>query len=181
MTTTRRRVSRSIPQALHAVVLERLTQNDPNTKKLYSYRSVAAWLDAEHQVQCSRMAVARLHAAAAEDGERLLVAALREDLREMVDPVRARLSRATKKLDAALKDEKNTQKIAAAVRALTSALDTVSKLSGVAKPVAVDVTSGGQPLVDARALLAASLARLAEEPDAAGAGGTPRVASDGDG
>lgn len=177
----RRRVSRVIPPDLHAAVLERLRQNDPTTGKLYGYRAVASWLEAEHQVVCSHMAVARLHAAASEDGERLLVAALREDLRDMVAPMRADLARGVKALREALKTETNTQKIAAGVRALTGALDTVSKLSGVAKPISVDVTSGGQSLPDAYGLLAASLTRLAQEPDAPGAGEAPEEPPAGDG
>lgn len=162
------RPSRTIPTALHREVVQRLAESDPATGRPYTARAVAAWLNTEHGLKCSHMAVLRVQAAAAERGEQLIVAALREELRDAVAPVATRLLRNTKRLDAALRRENNPSKLAAGVRSLTSALDTLAKLSGVAKPIAFDLTSGGQPLPDAYAQLAAAVARLRAEPAAGG-------------
>lgn len=158
------RPSRTIPTTLHRDVVQRLATADPETGRPYTARAVAAWLGSEHGVRCSHMAVLRVQAAAAERGEQLIVAALREELRDAVAPVATRLLRATKRLDASLRKETSAPKLAAGVRSLTSALDTLAKLSGVAKPIAFDLTSGGQPLPDAYAQLAAAVARLRAEP-----------------
>ena len=56
-----------------------------------------------------------------------------------------------------------------------------AEVTGAKRPQRVDVTSGGQPLADAHAHLAAALARLAQEPDAGAAGDATRDAATGDG
>ncbi len=166
-------LSRIIPASLHAATLAQLAAQNPETGKPFTSREVAAWLFAEHQVKCSHMAVLRLFAAADAQGEQRIVAALREEVRDAVQPALKRLVRGCKALDGAIAGEKNAAKIAAGVRALTGALDSVAKLGGVAAPVKIDVTSGGQALPDAHALLAARLASLSQEPDALGAGLAP--------
>lgn len=172
MTTLR--PSRTIPEKLTAEVLERLKSADPSTGKPYTSRAVAAWLLDTHGVKCSHRAVLRAQAAADERGDALIVAALREELRDAVAPAKARLLRAAKRLDALTSKSKSVKDIASATNALTRALHELAHLGGVAAPLAVDVTTGGKPLPDARAALAQSLARLAEESEPDRSGEAPR-------
>ena len=176
-----RRPPRVIPPSLHAAVRARLREVDPTTGQPYTQRAVAAWLRSEHGVRASRMSVCRLEAAASARGDELIVRALREEMRDAVEPAKRVLSRAVRHLGALILEETDVAKVATGVRAVTGALDTVAKLGGVAAPVSVDVTSGGQPLADAHAHLAAALARLAQEPDAGAAGDATRDAATGDG
>lgn len=164
------RLSRTIPAELHAAVVTRSRENDPATGKPFTYVGIAAWLNTEHGVQASRMAVCRVLAGVHERGEELIVAALRDELRDAVGPAKRALTQAVKRLDEQLKTETKTERLASGVRALSTALGTLAKLGGVAAPVTVDLTSGGQPLPDAHAALAAAVARLAAEPGAGGAG-----------
>lgn len=159
--------SRSIPAELHAPLLAWLRAAHPDGRPR-GYREAVVWLAETHNVRATRMAVCRVVADAEERGEALVIAALREELRDAVEPAKEALRRGIRKLDQLLRTEDDTGKAAQGVRALVAALETTAKLGGVAAPVAVDVTSGGQPLPDAYAELAASLARLAQEPDAAG-------------
>lgn len=127
-------------------VLERLKSIDPSTGKPYTSRSVAAWLRSAHDVKTTYRSVLRLHAAVTERGEALIVAALREELRDAVAPALARLKRASKRLDTLAARSKSVKDLAAATNAMTRALHEVAHLGGVAAPVTVDVTSGGKPL-----------------------------------
>lgn len=161
-----RRGSRTIPAEHHAAVLERLRTKDPDTGKPYTSKAVATWLRETHNVHASSMAVLRLQAAVSEHGDRIIIAALREELRDAVAPVKARLLRATKKLDERLAEETNTQKVAAGVTAMTRALHELTQLGGVAAPISVDVTSGGRSIDELRAEFRQKLARLSQEPDA---------------
>lgn len=164
------RLSRTIPAELHAAIVARSRETDPVTGKPFTYVGIAAWLNTEHGVHASRMAVCRVLAGAHERGEELIVAALREELRDAVAPAKRALLRAVKRLDDQLLTETRTDRLASGVRALSTALGTFAKLGGVAAPVTVDLTSGGQPLPDAHAALAAAVARLAQEPGADGPG-----------
>lgn len=150
--------------------MARAREVDPATGRPPTQRELAAWLGTEHDVHVSRMAVCRALAAADEKGDALIVTALREELRDAVGPAKRALMRAVKKLDDVLQTEKKPEALASGVRALSTALNTLGKLGGVAAPLSVDVTSGGQPLPDAHAALAAAVARLAAEPGAGGAG-----------
>jgi hypothetical protein len=168
--TLKRRACR-IPDELVPAVVAQCAATDPATGRTYTYRGVSAWLASVHGVEASREAVRRLHRRSLEQDETRLVAALRDELREQVAPSIRRLRIATRRLSEMLPGEDNTQKVAAGVRALAATLDTFAKLSGVAKPLAVDVTSGGQPLSDARQRLAENLARLPGLAVPGGAGG----------
>jgi hypothetical protein len=163
------KLSRAIPAAYHAEVQRLRSGRNPDTGVTWTSREVAAYLGATHGLRCSHMAVIRLEAALSERGDALVIEALRGTMLEAVGPQVGRLKRAAKRLDAKLRTEKNTQKVAAGVRAQATTLDTLAKISGVAKPITVDVSTGGQPLPDAYALLSAAMARLAEEPAAGGA------------
>jgi hypothetical protein len=162
------KLSRVIPAAHHAEVQRLRSATNPATGVRWTSREVADHLLATHGVRCSHMAVIRLEAALSERGDALLIEALRGQMLAQVGPAASRLARASKTLARKISTAKDVGKIASGVRAQATALDTLAKLSGVAAPVAVDVTSGGQPLPDAYALLAAAAARLAEEPDAGG-------------
>lgn len=65
-------------------------------------------------------------------------------------------------------------------KAQVSSAKLFADITGANAPKKIDVTSGGQPIEIARAALAASLARIAQEPDADGAGGAPGGAASGD-
>lgn len=180
MTTKRApktRPSRTIPEKLVPAVLERLKSADPSTGKPYTSRAVAAWLFEAHAVKCSHRAVLRVQSASDAKGASLLVEALRAELRDMVAPLRARLGRTAKRLDLLARKSRSVKDLASATNALTRALHEVAELGGVAAPLKVDHTTGGQPLPDARALLASRLASLAQEPDGDGASEAPGDAS----
>ena len=170
--TSKPRGSRAIPSSLHGAVVTRLAEKSPSGKP-YTAQEVATWLQTEHGVTASRMSVLRLHAAVDAKGAALLVEALRATLRDSVGPALARVRRGARRVDALLSKERNTQKAAAGLSALTRALHEIATLGGVAAPIAVDHTTNGQPLPDVYAALAAGLARLAAEPDADCAGDAP--------
>lgn len=180
MTTLKRRSCR-IPDELAPAVIAQCAATNPATSRTYTYHEVSVWLLTEHGITASREAVRRLHRRTLEHDEQRLVAALRDELREQVAPAIQRLRIAARRLSQMVDGETNTQKVAAGVRALTGALDTFAKLSGVAKPVAVDVTTNGQPLHDARAALAEGLARAALAAAEGRAGEAPRGPFPGDG
>lgn len=180
MTLVKRR-SCAIPDALVSETLAQLRATNPTTGRTYTLREVSAWLLQVHGVTASREAVRTLYHRSVEHDEALMVAALREELRDQVAPAIRQVKRAARRIAEMLPKERNLQKVAAGTRALTAALDTFAKLSGVAKPVSVDVTTDGQPLSDARAALAAGLARAALAAAAGGAGEAPREPLPGDG
>lgn len=146
MTLVKRR-SCAIPDALVSETLAQLRATNPVTGRTYTLREVSAWLASTHNVVASREAVRRLYRRSVEHDEALMVAALREELRDTVAPLLARVRRASCRLDAALAGEGDTKALASGLRAATGALTAVAQLSGVAKPFAVDVTSDGQQLV----------------------------------
>ena len=146
-----------------------LRTNDPDTGKPHTARAVAKWLHAEHGLRVSHMTVLRLQAALSERGDALIVAALREELRDAVAPVKTRLLRATRRLDVRLATETNTQKVAAGVTAMTRALHELAELGDVAAPLKVDLTSGGKSIEELRDAVREKIARLSQEPDATGA------------
>jgi len=135
--------SLTIPAHLHAPLLAwlRAPATPPRT-----YRAAIAWLAETHEVKATRMAVCRVVAAAEKRGDALIVAALREELRDAVEPTKAATMRGVRTVDALLRSEDDTAKAAAGLRALTGALETLAKLGGVAAPITVDLTSGGQTL-----------------------------------
>lgn len=161
-------LSRVIPSAHHALVMQLRSETNPDTGAVWTSRDVAAHLAAKHGIAVSHRAVLRLEAALSKKGDALLVQALREEFLDAVGPMKARLVKASKTLARRIAKEADTAKVASGVRALSGVVDSLAKLGGVAAPIAIDVTTGGQPLPDAYALLAAAAARLAEEPAAAG-------------
>lgn len=166
----KRRPSRTIPAEHQAAALAKLRETDPATGKPYTTRGVAAWLLKVHAVKCSHMAIVRLHAAHDARSEALIVAALRETLRDLVAPTAAKLRRSLARLDQLVRGSRSVKDVAAATNAEARALREVARLGGVAAATQIDVTTNGQPLADARSVLAASIARLAQECDAAGGG-----------
>lgn len=103
----------------------------------------------------------------------------RRQVRRYITLVRQRLAAAFKSIPA----EQHAAKVASMLdeafvvarskkdpKGMVSAAKVYAEVTGVKAPQKVDVTSGGQPLPDARALLAASLARLAAEPAPGGSG-----------
>lgn len=170
-TSKRKRPSRAIPEALHGAISAQFKAVDPSTGKPYTSRAIAAWLKTTHGIDASYRTVLRIHAATAEHGHALIVEALRAELRDAVGPAKAKLTRVLRRLDTLAARSKSVKDVAAAVNATTRALHELAHLGGVAAPLAVDLTSGGQPLDIARTRLAESLTRLAQEPDGTAAGG----------
>ena len=173
--------SRTIPAALHAATLARLREVNPDTLRPYSCTEVARWLGEAHGLPVSRYAIERLRVTAEKHTGAQVTAALREEIADAVPAILARLKRTARRLDERARTETNTQKLAAATSSLTRALHELATLGGVAAPLAVDLTSGGQPLEDARATLAARLAGLAQEPEPGSESGTPDGVAAGDG
>jgi hypothetical protein len=163
--------SRTIPARLHAATLARLAEANPDTLRPHTCAEVARWLGEAHGCPVSRLAVQRLRAASEKHTSAQVTSALREEIAQAVPAILARVQRSTKRLDAAAARSTSTKDLAAATNALTRALHELATLGGVAAPVAVDITSGGQPLEDARVTLAARLAGLAQEPVSDGGGG----------
>ena len=154
------KLSRVIPAEHHALVMRLRSEVDPATDRVWSCEAIAAHL-ATLGVTCSRMAVIRLEARLSKRGDAILIEALRGTMLGAVGPMQARVVKASKHVAALVHNEEDAAKAATAMRALTGALDTLAKLAGVAAPMAVDVTSGGQPFNDPREALAAALARAA--------------------
>lgn len=168
--------SRTIPPKLHAATLERLRETNPDTLKPFTCSEVARWLGEAHGCPASRLAVQRLRAAAEKHSSAQVAAALREEIVERLPALLARVDRASRRVAELTRTEKNTQRAAAALNALTRASRDLATLSGAAAALKVDVTSGGAPIADVRATLATQLARLADgsAPDpAGGAAGEP--------
>ena len=178
---TRPARSRTIPANLHAATIARLRETDPDTGRPHTCASVAKWLDTAHGCPAHRLAVQRLRATVEKHTSAQVTAALREEIAEKVPALLAKVDRAARRVATLVGTEKNTQRAAAALNALTRATHELATLGGVAAPLAVDLTSGGQPLVDARATLAARLAGLAQEPEPGGADSAPGGPSSGDG
>ncbi len=135
--------SRTIPAALHDAVLLRLRETDPETRRTYTAVDVAKWLEEAHQLRVSSRAVYRLRAAAEKHTDAQLAAALREEMRELLAPTKAKLSRALRRLDAVSGKSKSTRDLAAAVNATARALESLADLSGVSAPTQIDLAPSG--------------------------------------
>ncbi len=137
---------RVIPYALHTEVCSRLRSINPDTQRHYTAREVAAWLAREHGVRVHYTTVARLYAAIEKHTEERLVAAIRGELRDAVEPTRRKLARALAHLDSLVKSSEDPKAVATAVSAITRALHELATLGGIAVPVAVDLTTHGRPI-----------------------------------
>jgi len=135
-----------IPSSLHAEVIRLRSQTNPDTGAPWTTREVSRWLLDTHGVAASRMAVTRLEAALTKRGDALIAQALRDEMRDEVGPMKARLVKASRQLAAAVASEEDTSKIAAGVRALTGVVDAFAKLGGIAAPMPVDLMSQGKPI-----------------------------------
>lgn len=191
MTTTRRpdrparppraRMSRTIPSELHAPILAWLREPSDSGRPR-TYVAAAAWVGETYGVKITRMSVCRLVATNEARGDQLIIAALREELRDAVEPTKAATMRGVRQVDALLQGEDDTAKAAAGLRALTGALEVLAKLGGVAAPVAVDLTSAGKPIAKlSDAELDAEIARLAGRSGEAGGDAHGAGASQGEG
>jgi predicted Rossmann fold nucleotide-binding protein DprA/Smf involved in DNA uptake len=136
----------------------------------YLDAEVARWLAEAHGCLASRRAVQRLRATVEKHTSAQVTAVLREEIAEKLPALLAKVDRATRRVNDLLATERNTQRAAAALNALTRATHELATLSGVAAPQQLDLTSGGKPLDDVQDRLLARLARFAEEHDQRGAG-----------
>lgn len=166
--------SRTIPAALHAETLARLREINPDTARPYTCAEVAKWLGEHRACPASRLAVQRLRATVEAHTSAQVTAALREEIADKVPALLAKVDRAARRVATLVGTEKNTQRAAAALNALTRATHELATLGGVAAPVQVDLTSGGAPIADVRITLATQLARLAggSIPDEEGGAGS---------
>jgi len=137
--------SRTIPAELHAPLLAWLQGAHPDGRAR-TQADAAVWLASEHGVRVSRMAVTRIVASQTERGDALVVAALREELRDAVGPARTAVVKASRRLVQLLDGEEDMTAVAKGVTALTGALETLAKLGGVAAPIALDVSTAGKAL-----------------------------------
>lgn len=152
-------LSRIIPAALHDAVLAKLGELNPDTRRPYTNREVAAWLGDTHGVQCSHMAVQRLAAAVQKDAEEFAAKALRQEFINSIEPMRVKVMALAKTVSDAVKTEDDTSKAAAGLRAVTGALEAVAKIAGITA-TRVDVTSGGKTIATATVVVLPAL-----EPD----------------
>ena len=138
--------SRTIPAALHAAALARLREINPDTLRPYTCTEVARWLGEARGCPVSRQAVQRLRAAVERQTAEQRNAAIREEFVDLIAPTRAKLSRALRKLDELTDKSKSARDVAAGVNAVARALSTLSDLSGVSAPQAVDLTTNGRAI-----------------------------------
>ncbi len=138
--------SRTIPARLHAAALERLGETNPDTLRPYTCTEVARWLGEARGCPVSRQAVQRLRAAVERQTAEQRNAAIREEFVDLIAPTRAKLSRALRKLDELTDKSKSARDVAAGVNAVARALSTLSDLSGVSAPQAVDLTTNGRAI-----------------------------------
>lgn len=132
--------SRTIPSELHAPLLEWLRGADGG--RVRTHADAVAWLKTAHGVKTHRRAVGRVVASHSERADAIIIAALREELRDAVGPAIDRVKRASKKLDAALGAEEDTKALAVATRAQVATLAELAKLAGLS---ADEVTLKGSP------------------------------------
>lgn len=137
--------SRTIPPALHGPLLAFLREAGPDGKT-HTIRDAAQWLADEHGIKTSARAVARVTAIYNHQAKDLYASILRDEIRDAVGPALDRLRAASRRLGQALEGEDDVKSIALATRAQVAVFDSLAKVSGVAAPVAVDLTSGGQAL-----------------------------------
>ena len=136
----------AIPSSLHAEVMRLRSEMNPDTGAPWTSRETSRWLLDTHGVKASRMAVTRLEAALTKKGAALIAQALRDEMRDEVGPMKAKLVKASRKLALAIESEEDTGKIATGVRALTGVVDAFAKLGGIAAPIALDLVSQGKPI-----------------------------------
>ena len=135
----------AIPPELHAPLLAWMSSNHPDGRRP-THRDAAVWLAETYGVKVSRMSVTRLVASQSERGDAMVVAALREELRDAVGPARTAVVKASRRLVQLLDGEKDMTAVAKGVTALTGALETLARLGGVAAPIALDVSTAGKAL-----------------------------------
>ena len=137
--------SRTIPPALHGPLLAFLREAGPDGKT-HTIRDAAQWLADEHGIKTSARAVARVTAIYNHQAKDLYASILRDEIRDAVGPALDRVRAASRRLAQALDGEEDVKAIATATSAQVAVLEALAKVSGVAAPVAVDLTSGGQAL-----------------------------------
>lgn len=137
--------SRTIPPALHGPLLAFLREAGPDGKT-HTIRDAAQWLADEHGIKTSARAVARVTAIYNHQAKDLYASILRDEIRDAVGPALDRLRAASRRLGQALEGEEDVKSIALATRAQVAVFDSLAKVSGVAAPVAVDLTSGGSAI-----------------------------------
>lgn len=140
-------MSRSIPGKLHAALLDYLA-SDSGDGTPPTYKEAAAWLLKEHGVKTSYMSVARVVAKHSKRGEELLATALREEFRNAIEPMRARVVRMAKLTEEAAREEPDAMNRAIALRSVTGALDTFAKVAGITASK-LDVTTNGKGIATA--------------------------------
>lgn len=137
--------SRSIPTALHGPLLAFLRDAGPDGKP-HTIRDASQWLADEHGIKASARAVARVTAIYNHQAKDLYASILRDEIRDAVGPALDRVRAASRRLAQALDGEEDVKAIATATRAQVAVLEALAKVSGVAVPVSVDLTSGGSAI-----------------------------------
>lgn len=165
-------MSRSIPAKLHAPLLEYLAgESGDGTHP--TYKEAAAWLGEVHGVKTSYMSVARVVAKHSKQGDELLATALREEFRNAIEPMRARVVRMAKLTEEAARAEPDAMNRAIALRSLTGALDTFAKVAGIAA-AKLDVTSNGKGIATASVVVMPPMESDDDDTDAGALAAEPR-------
>lgn len=137
--------SRTIPQELHGPLLEWLRGAGPDGR-VHTLHEAVAWMRDVHGIRTSRRAIARVTSGYSSQAKELYASILRDEIRDAVGPALDRVRAASRRLADALDGEEDVKAIATATRAQVAVLEALAKVSGVAAPVAVDLTSGGSAI-----------------------------------
>lgn len=165
----------AIPEALEEALLAKAGELHPTSGRRWTTRQIAGWLATEHGVACDHTTVAthlrRLR------GERAAIwkEAFREQvLGQLPDDLDRLEILAQDAARVATGQDATLGQVLSTLDHLTKLFTAKTKAAGLGEATKLEVSGPGGTAIevtDARALLTTRLAKLAEEPDAAPAGG----------
>jgi hypothetical protein len=168
-----------IPEDLYAPILDLAGSLHPETRSRWTGAQIAAWLAAEHGIEVSQRTVSNLLRSLRHE----FAQGLQDDARAaLLGKLTAQTEAFDELLDGLLDDMASTPKLklsdrAEVVEVYRRALDTKLRWAGIGEKVTVDANvnvDAAVTVTDARAELAASIAKLAQEPERQGSGEAPR-------
>jgi hypothetical protein len=175
--------SRTIPESLHGELVDLYGEIDPATKKRRGYRELSAWLKAQG-IDASREAVRHVVEPLRKERSEIRRDALRDRIAEKLPTQVDALDKLLERMKRDVERGKTTQARARAFNAFRSGVETKLRAAGVGERIELDASVSGDvvtTLVDARAQLAQSLARLTPSAQPEGAGEPSGDAESGDG
>lgn len=175
-----------IPDALHAPLLDLAGSLHPETRVRWTHAQLTTWLADTHGIEVAPRTVTNLLRSLRHEVTQGLQDATRSAL---LAKLSGQVDAFDEEMDALLQDLRTAPGLKLSQRAealdtYRKALDTKLRFAGVGEKVVVeaDVTvDAAVSVTDARAALAASLARLAQEPVGGGSSTSPGVSAASDG